>query len=620
MLKLVNWQNKIKGSFYTLFFIGLNLIYLVIELSFNARILDVSAAFSPTTDFAQLEIYGRSISASGATLFAWRILVPGWSSASLFNIILKFSVITIITFPLVFIGQKHLVDSLVDQSSSETRRTAEILSLLKYGVANGFVEIKELSVDELILQTAEGKMFITLLGVLAYNSHNIRDVLETELDKIAAYAIATQQSAHSKQLFKSYQYVSRQIISHYQQYQNMVDELEQHKAGAYNEAISLYQSAMNQSLLPWLDYQQAIRNNKMLNTVSSNQVASMQYLLMTAQQRINSCSTEACYSENRQKLQLRLAQQLGFYSTDSQWCQSIKNNLHCLKGRDEIEDRILSLRYLALAIEAGLSKVYDSKLEFLKSNDFRSSVFSKIKQQGFHSDSNWRFDQYLKILQDITQQLNKTYLDEYKTAVFDKFKLNLKPRSELAEFSQIPQMQNYFAQAFGELYISPVELNLSLTEFEDRHIAPIYRVKYNSLLNKLKADEQWYESNAPYEESGKSSLRNLVVPAVAIAFSLIFGLLNFINLILNFLFLMIQEKAWLRWSGFTVLVIFILMMPVRHHYLIYSQPAYLNLLSATQYNYGLWVNALDWVAKTEPVVYPVGNILRYNLLHGFSFD
>ncbi|MBL6999920.1 MAG: hypothetical protein ISR73_08695, partial [Gammaproteobacteria bacterium] len=44
------------------------------------------------------------------------------------------------------------------------------------------------------------------------------------------------------------------------------------------------------------------------------------------------------------------------------------------------------------------------------------------------------------------------------------------------------------------------------------------------------------------------------------------------------------------------------------------------LLSETEKNYGLWAQALDWVAKTEPLIYPLGNILRYNLLDGFSFD
>ena len=145
-------------------------------------------------------------------------------------------------------------------------------------------------------------------------------------------------------------------------------------------------------------------------------------------------------------------------------------------------------------------------------------------------------------------------------------------------------------------------------------------MRHQTLLNRLQADPEWYQDGSPYAAAGKDSLRNLVVPAVAIAFSLIFGLLNAINLVLNLLFLLIEEKFWLRWSAFAVLLVLVLMMPLRHDYRIYSQPAYLDLLAETRQHYGGWADFPDWVAKTEPLVYPLGNILRYNLLNGFSFD
>jgi len=598
----VIWLNKIKGSFYTLFFILLNLIYLIIELSFNARILDASASFSPTTDFGQLEIYGRTISAAGATLFAWRLLVPCWASISLLRLTLKLFLICIIVFPLVFIGQKTLIDNLVNQSSNETRRSAEILSLLKFGVANGFVEIDELAVDEVILQTPEGKMFITLSGVLAYNSSHMKDVLERKLDKIAGYAIATQQSENSHQLYKNYLYVSEEVLQHYKNYQQLVVDLERRQSGSYTEAISLYQGAMNNALIRWLDYQYSLQQSNGIENISAKQVASLQYLLMTGQQRVNSCSIDDnCYIDGLQQLQVRLARQLGFYSPVSDWCEEYENEgrkLLCLRENTAIHDKVFYLRQLTLAVNAGLTQVYDSKFEFLKSMDMRSSVFSALKQQGLQVKATWTFDQHESMLKDISQQLNNNYLEEYNRAVSSHFSTQLKPRSGLSEFAGIEQMQNYFAQALGELYRQPVMLNLTLQEFEDQHVAPIYFARFTALLNKLKADEKWYDSEAPYEKSGKSSVRNLVIPAVAIAFSLIFGLLNFINLLLNLLFLLIKEQLWLRWAGFSLLVISVLMMPVRHDYQIYDQPAYLDLLSETELNYGLWANALDWVAKT----------------------
>ena len=620
----MEWLHKIKGSFYTLFFILLNIVYLVIELSFNARILDVSAALTPTTDFGQLELYGRSISASGATLFAWRLFISPHSKAGFFRLWLRFFLIAMVVFPLVFIGQKKLVDSLVDLSTAETRRSAEILSLLKFGVANGFVEIDELSVDEWVLESAEGKMFITLSGLLAYNSDNMRALLERELQKITAYAIQTQQQDSGRKLYKAYLYASQKIMQDYRRYQQLVVELERQQAQSYARAIALYQQAMNQALQHWRDYQQQLQRSPALDKVSKEQVSALQYLLLTGQQRVNRCTDEQCFGDNSHRFERRLAQQLGFFSPLGEWCETRIDDrgktLHCMKDVQPISKTIRHLRYLTLALNAGLTQVYDSRLDFLTSVDFRSSVFSALREQGVQSRAEWDFEQYDRLLDDIRRQLDTRYLQQYQAQTQDQFGLVLAPRTSLSAFAAIGKMQNYYAQAFGDSYRQAVEPNLDYAAFDQRYVAPLFALRHQTLLNRLQADPEWYQDGSPYAAAGKDSLRNLVVPAVAIAFSLIFGLLNAINLVLNLLFLLIEEKFWLRWSAFAVLLVLVLMMPLRHDYRIYSQPAYLDLLAETRQHYGGWADFLDWVAKTEPLVYPLGNILRYNLLNGFSFD
>ena len=617
--------NQIKGSFYTLFFILLNLVYLVIELSFNARILDVSASMSPNTDIGQLEIYGRTISATGATILAWRLLVPYQNSLNLYRLVIKFFVIFIIVFPLVFIGQKKLVDDLVDSSSSETRRSAEILSLLKYGIANGFVEIEELAVDDLTLQTPEGKMFITFSGLLAYNSIPLRDVLEQKLDKIAGYAIATQQGEDTGRLYKNYQYARTQVLQQFKVYQQMVDALEREQSGSREQAIELYEQAMNKALLQWVQYQQALRANPELTRVSTQQVMSLAALLSSSQLQLNQCNSTRCFNDGMEQLEFELSQILGFYSPVADWClqqQDIQHGrmLSCVQDSTVIQKRIVDARRLTLAVQAGLSRPYETKLDYLKSMDLRASVFNNLKQVGLEPGPEWNFAHHEQLLDDMVAQLDQQYRAGYDQAISERFAAEIAPRTELAEFNQIEQMQGYYKQALGEVTEESVPIDLTPQQFEQRFVAALYFAKFNTLLNKLKAGEDWYAADAPYEASGKSSLRSLVVPAVAIAFSLVFGLLNLMNLLLNFVFLLVQEKLWLRWLGIMLLSTLIILIPQQSQYQIYGQDAYQDLLSATQQNYGHWADVMDWVAKTEPEVYPLGNVLRYNLLDGFNFD
>lgn len=617
--------NTIKGSFYTLFFILLNLVYLVIELSFNARVLDVSSSMSPSTDFGQLEIYGRTISASGATIFAWRLLVPFQASLNLSRLLIKFFIIGLIVFPLVFIGQKKLVDDLVDLSSSETRRSAEILSLLKYGIANGFVEIDELAVDELTLLTPEGKMFITLSGLLVYNSDHLREILEQKLDKIAGYAITTQQTQDGDKLYKNYRYAREQVLLQFEVYRQLVNELEQKQNGSREKAIELYEMAMNKAMLNWLQYQQALMANKDLLKVSRKQVSAMKTLLSAGMQQLNACIDRDCISDGREQFEFHISQLLGFYSSIGNWCAEqqdtqLGNKLLCVQDKGLIKQRIIQARKLTLAVQAGLSQPYESKLDYLKSMDFRANVFAILKGQGMHTRPDWNFTQHERLLDDMSAELDQQYLEYYQQTVLQLFNAELAPRTELKAFNLIDSMQNFYVQALGEKANEPVQVDLSREQFEDRYVAALYFARFNSLINKLKAGSDWYETDSPYEQSGKNSLRNLVVPAVAIAFSLLFGLLNMMNLLLNFVFLLFTEKLWLRWLGILVLSGFILLLPQQRDYKIYSQQAYHDLLYETRKNYGHWADALDWVAKTEPLVYPLGHVLRYNLLDGFNFD
>jgi hypothetical protein len=148
----------------------------------------------------------------------------------------------------------------------------------------------------------------------------------------------------------------------------------------------------------------------------------------------------------------------------------------------------------------------------------------------------------------------------------------------------------------------------------------LYTEKRDRLLARLQADAGWYADDAPYETHGKKSLRNLVVPPVALAFSLVFGLMNMIALFLSLVFVVIEERRVLRWGGAVIMIALVLAMPMRQNYAFFDQPAYRDLLAQTEQLYPAWASPLDWLARTEPQIYPLANVMRFRLLHGFDFD
>lgn len=617
---------RFKGSFYALFFVLINVIYLIIELSFNARLLDASAQMSPTTDFGELEIYGRTISAVGATILAWRLFVPFDDQLKLSRMAIRFMVITLICFPLVFMGQKKLIDTLVDESSNETRRTAQILSLLKFGIANGFVELDELSTNELTMQTAEGKMFVTLSGLLVYSSDAIKRTLENRLNKIAKFATDTQKNRDSEQAYQNYLYARSLILKDYRRYLKLQTEFGETSQNSYDQSIDLYEKAMNSALKNWQNLQIVQQKSEDQKPVSGQSIQ-LKSLLLQMENQLKFCRNDDCIIEQKNQHLIKINQLLEVASKFEYWCQKKPANsahnlqISCPNKLQLVESKILHLRNRELARQAGFDQNYQTQAEYLQSEEFRQSVFNSLQQAKITVNPEWKFTEFVQIIENINRQLRDKTNRQYEIAVKKQFNKVLPLRMSVEEFSKNRKFQNILRQALGPIYRPSMPVELNKTDFTEKYMQPLYFLKYDSLINKLQAKDDWYAEGAPYENSGKSGLRNLVVPPVAIAFSLIFGLLNLINLILNLLFYLIEEKRLYRWAGFLLLMILVIIMPLQQHHQIANQQAYISLLQHTEDRFGFAVSGfLNWISKTEPMVYPLGNVLRYNLLEGFSFD
>ena len=620
------WPHRVQGSILSLLFILLSVIYLVIELSFNARVLDVSAGVSPDMDLGPLELYGRTISAAGATLLAWRLMLPYARNVNWSRLLLRLFLIAVVVFPIMFIGQKKLVDDLVDRSSADTRRSAEILSLLKYGIASGFVEIEELAIDDLTLHTAEGKMFITLSGLLAYNSAPMRELLEQKLEQIASHAISTQQNDKTEALFRNYRYAQQQVLDEYQAYLEIAGELEQGQASAAHESARLYVKAMNQGLSNWQRYRAMLDNHPDINRVGDEVVEALALRLRESQRYLKNCASQECVEDGLGRLEILLSKIIGSYTMATRWCDMKRryNSIECSQSEREIRQRVVQHRYDQIAHQAGLDRAYPSRMDYLLSHDFRSAVFAALRAYGIRVDESWSFAQHAQMRSDIALQLQAGYLQAFNRSIEKRFGHGVQPRTELDEFNRIAAMQSIYRRALDALDVSrdgaPVPVGLEREAFEQRYVTPGFLPRFNLLYSRLKSGPEWYADDAPYSQFGKSSLRSLVIPVVAIAFSLVFGLLNIVSFLLSLIFLIVEENRYLRWLGLAGFVALVVYLPKREPYVIYSQQAYKDLYAATWQQYGEAAIVVDWLARAEPQLYPLASLLRQRVLNGFEFD
>src|SRR5690554_2202243 len=104
----------------------LTLLYLVVELSFGATLLDVAGKANDPDDLKKVEFFGRCISATAVVLaiFGSMLKKVFITNGSRIDFAFKIVIMAVTVFPMVFFGEEKLIEHLVDQSSGQERKNA----------------------------------------------------------------------------------------------------------------------------------------------------------------------------------------------------------------------------------------------------------------------------------------------------------------------------------------------------------------------------------------------------------------------------------------------------------------------------------------------------------------
>lgn len=143
-------------------------LYLVVELSFNSRLLDVVGGGATLDEVDAIELWGRSISGFALALFFW----PGWIRAlydgarGWFMATVHMVLRTLLVIVCVYAAQEMLVRWLVDKSSPEQLRSAQHLVLLQTGLHRNLVDLDGLGLDQAQMSRPDGKALLAMLPLL----------------------------------------------------------------------------------------------------------------------------------------------------------------------------------------------------------------------------------------------------------------------------------------------------------------------------------------------------------------------------------------------------------------------------------------------------------------------
>lgn len=151
--------------------IPLTVIYLIVELGFNAKLLDVVGSAANLTKIHQIENIGRALSGVAVALFVLQLMIKRFSLSAL-------TIACVISGLATFLIIDRSVDTLVKNSSLEFRRSSATLVLMQRGLVNGHLNLYGLNDKPEIFSQPQGKAFLALFPAMASAVNQLDNKLE----------------------------------------------------------------------------------------------------------------------------------------------------------------------------------------------------------------------------------------------------------------------------------------------------------------------------------------------------------------------------------------------------------------------------------------------------------
>ncbi len=191
------WQNSLV--------IILTLIYLICELAFNSRLLDMVGSLSTPDDIHSMERYGRALTAIAAALLVLQLVLAGnarlkkrgiafpplYVASMVFSLCLLTGVVTWQTV-------ERVIEHQVAQSTGEFRQKSLLAQLYQQSLIDGHQTLEGIPQDEdggqqQTWTSPSGKAFLAMLPLLMSSVSRYHDLLESEAAQNLRDSISVQE-------------------------------------------------------------------------------------------------------------------------------------------------------------------------------------------------------------------------------------------------------------------------------------------------------------------------------------------------------------------------------------------------------------------------------------------
>ncbi|GBQ86746.1 hypothetical protein AA14337_3404 [Acetobacter malorum DSM 14337] len=189
-----------EGRGYLPWITVITFVYLVFELSFNARLLDVIGAGGSANAVKNIEDWGRILSGMAVTILIWGNFIMPRRSLSVVARIVLMAVSCVICVKSVYTLEKKLVTHFVDISSGQQRKEAVAINFVVGGVQDGSIDLSGFPLIVGPKASASDKQMMAILPFYVLSLKNV-DLKISSGIKTAIHNAIVRNSVNSQKLF-----------------------------------------------------------------------------------------------------------------------------------------------------------------------------------------------------------------------------------------------------------------------------------------------------------------------------------------------------------------------------------------------------------------------------------
>ena len=233
--------------------LALTATYLLVELGFNARLLDTVGGTATAEEIDSIEIYGRWISGAALTLFSWSGVFKNAiaSKLNVFWLSVKLVFWAVVCCTTMYAIQEAIIRTVVAVSSGEARARAAVLVPVAHMLTKENVKLIGLDVTAQDYQTPEGKSFLATFALQAIAVPELGEKMQKFADGLFG-RIAEDSRGGSRSAYHSY------IESH--------RAIEQQYRDEYLKGSRSYKAALDgipaKQQAAWSDYEKSLAQQR----------------------------------------------------------------------------------------------------------------------------------------------------------------------------------------------------------------------------------------------------------------------------------------------------------------------------------------------------------------------